>query len=151
MKLRAIFYPSSHYHFRKNFPAKSFGSRIIIVIVIALENLALPWQPANTRVAKWNQTQQTPALKGHSGLLKSRTIVGRGLDMLYWAAFSSFASEVIFTLRGVAAVGGWCTWVDGRPPSHRWGRQPTSVSSPNVKPCTHRCTPPGDLCTCLND
>ena len=85
MKLRAIFYPSSHYHFRKNFPAKSSGSRIIIVIVIALENLAhaLPWQPANTRVAKWNQTQQTPALKGHSGLLKSRTIVGRGLDMLY--------------------------------------------------------------------
>ena len=85
MKLRAIFYPSSHYHFRKNFPAKSSGSRIIIVIVIALENLAhaLPRWPAHTRVAKWNQTQQTPALKGHSGLLKSRTIVGRGLDMLY--------------------------------------------------------------------
>ena len=61
MKLRAIFYPSSHYHFRKNFPAKSSGSRIIIVIVIALENLAhaLPWRPAHTRVAKWNQTQQT--------------------------------------------------------------------------------------------
>ena len=59
MKLRAIFYPSSHYHFRKNFPAKSSGSRIIIVIVIALENLAhaLPWQAAHT--AKWNQTQQT--------------------------------------------------------------------------------------------
>ena len=32
------FSPLSHYHFHKNFPAKSFDSRIIIVIVIALGN-----------------------------------------------------------------------------------------------------------------
>ena len=40
--IHASFYPSSHYHFHKNFPlAKSFDSRIIIVIVIALGNLVL--------------------------------------------------------------------------------------------------------------
>ena len=39
--IHASFYPSSHYHFHKNFPAKSFDSRMIIVIVIALGNLVL--------------------------------------------------------------------------------------------------------------
>ena len=40
--IHAGFYPLSHYHFHKNFPlAKSFDSRIIIVIVIALGNLVL--------------------------------------------------------------------------------------------------------------